>query len=440
MDRVREAALLCVYDTEYNGAYSNMALKKAIRDNKFSHKDASFLTMLVYGTIGRKITLDYIISKYSKIKLKKISKYIMQILRIGMYQIFFTDKIPDSAAADECVKLAKRYGHGASTGFVNGVLRSAARDKKIEYPSDKVKYLSVKYSYPEETAQRWIDAFGYEFAEDIMKAQSEDAEMTLRINRLKSDTGTVSDMLKKNGVNVRKCADSEFFIKTDGFDIVNSELYKKGIITAQDISASLAVSVLAPEKGENVLDICAAPGGKTTLCGEFMENTGHITACDIHPHKIDIIKKNAARMGIDIIDARLSDSTEFKEEFKENFDRVLADVPCSGSGIIKRKPDIKYKPDMEYEMQYKILENAAAYLKRGGFMVYSTCSIEKSENEDIINRFLKEHTDFECEDISGKLPERLRKDTASSGYVTIYPTDGADGFFICGIRKKQRKK
>lgn len=437
MDKIREAALLCIYDVEYNGAYSNMALKKIIRENNFSHKDTAFLTMLVYGVVKSKITLDYIIQKYSKIKIKKMSKYIHQILRLGMYQIFFTDKIPDSAAADECVKLAKRYGHKASSGFVNGVLRSAAREKKFEYPKDKIQYLSVRYSYPLETAERWTKEFGYDFAEKLMQAQSEQAEMMVRVNRLKTNTEDVLKYFSENNIKAEKCALSDLFITTSGFDIGASTLYKDGHITAQDIAAGLVVMVLSPKEGENVLDICSAPGGKTTFCAELMNNKGSITACDIHEHKVEIIKKNAQRTGADIIKAEKSDASVYREDFKEKFDRVIADVPCSGSGIIKRKPDIKYKPDIDYDMQKKILENAAKYLKSGGYIVYSTCSIEKCENEDIIEKFLKENKDFEAVDITKRLPENLRKETAKSGYITLYPNvDKTDGFFICMMRKK----
>lgn len=431
MDKVREAALLCIYEVEYNGAYSNMILKKSI--NRFSGRDAAFLTMLVYGVVKRKLTLDYIIEKYSNIKLKKISKYIMQILRLGIYQIYFCDKIPDSAAADECVKLAKRYGHKASAGFVNGVLRNAAVNKNIEYPEDKAEYLSVKYSYPLNTAKRWIDEFGFEFAEKIMMSQSEEAKVTLRVNRLLSDCTEVINKLSDMGIKAEKCADH--FICTDGFDIADSQLYKDGVITAQDISAAYPVIALSPESGDNILDLCAAPGGKTTLCGELMKNKGSITACDIHSHKLRITEKNAQRMKINIIRTQESDAEVFREDFEEKFDRVLADVPCSGSGIIKRKPDIKYKPESAYDMQYKILENAARYLKRGGRMVYSTCSIEKAENEDITDRFLKENQGYEYEDISDIFPEKLKYNQKSKGYMTIYPTSGSDGFFICAIKK-----
>jgi 16S rRNA (cytosine967-C5)-methyltransferase len=421
---------------EYNGAYSNIALKKAIQANKFSHKDAAFLTMLVYGTVKSKITLDYIIQSYSKIKIKKLSKYVHQILRMGMYQIFFADKIPDSAAVDESVKLAGRYAHKAAAGFVNAVLRNASRDKRIEYPKDKVKFLSVKYSYPEQTAQRWIDNFGYDFAEKIMAAQSLQARMTLRVNRLKTDADFVVDALSKMGVSAEKSDILDFFIKCDGFDMANADIYKNGLVTAQDISSALAACILAPEEGENILDICAAPGGKSMMCAELMGNKGSITACDIHEHKIDIIKKNAERCGIDIINACLSDAEVFCADFEEKFDRVLADVPCSGTGIIKRKPDIKYKTYTDYDIQYRILENAARYVKRGGYLVYSTCSIEKSENEDTVNRFLKEHAEFEEADISDKIPEYFADGAKRGGYITIYPSDEADGFFICKMRKK----
>jgi len=433
MDKIREKALLCIYDIEYNGAYSNMAVKAAAEN--LQHKDSAFLAMLVYGVIKSKITLDYIIQKYSKIKIKKISKYILQILRMGIYQIYFADKIPASAATDECVKLAKRYGHKASAGFVNGLLRAAARNTDVEYPKEnRAEYLSVKYSYPLDMAERWIENFGFEYAEKIMINQSGQPDMFLRVNRLKSNCDEIIKYLKEKNISAEKIW-LDFFVKSGGFNIAVSEIYQNGSVTAQNMASALAVTVLDPKENENILDICAAPGGKTTLCGELMNNRGNITACDIHKHKVDIIKKNVRRMGIDTVNAVVSDALVYRKDFENRFDRVLADVPCSGTGIIKRKPDIKYKEQTDYDMQMRILENASGYVKPGGVLVYSTCSIEKRENEDVIKLFLKNNKNFEIEDIDGYLPEGIK--SGNKGYITLYPgKDGTDGFFMCRMRKK----
>lgn len=436
MANTRETALRVLYEVEKNGAYSNMALKRALAESGYSPQDKAFVTNLVYGTVKRKITLDYVISRYSKVKLKKLSVYILLILRMGVYQIMFTDKIPESAAVNESVKLARRYGHSASAGYVNGVLRSVIRGRdSLEYPKERAEYLSVKYSYPTELVQLWGDDFGYEFAEKLMKSSNDEPPMILRVNTLKTDTEALIKLLCENGINAEKAGHLPYAVKAEGFDVAKNEYYRNGFFTVQDLSAMTAGAALEPFEGCTVVDVCAAPGGKTTHIAQLMNNKGSITAFDIHKHKTELIKKNAERMGIDIINAVCFDSTNIYKPLVGGADRVLCDVPCSGLGIIRRKADIKNNPLPDsglYEMQYKILENAALYLKSGGEIVYSTCTINKRENEDIINKFLDNHKDFETVDISGI----TGRESAVCGYVTYYPTDGMDGFFICRMKKK----
>lgn len=432
MANTREMALLILYEIYQNGAYSNMALKNALAKSEYSPQDKAFITNLVYGTVKRCITLDYVISQFSKIKLKKMSAYILNILRMGIYQIMFTDKIPESAAVNESVKLARRYGHSASAGFVNGVLRSVVRERKnIKYPKDKAEYLSVKYSFDKEIVKLWIEDFGAKFAEDLMRASNAEPQMILRVNTLKISTEELAERLS----NVKISEHLPYALISGGFDVASNEYYKNGYFTVQDLSAMTASAVLEPFEGCTVIDVCAAPGGKTTHLAQLMNNKGSITAFDIHEHKTDIIMKNAQRMGMDIIKAVCFDSTNLCEDLIETADKVLCDVPCSGWGIIRRKPDIKNNslPDDDfYDMQYKILENASKYLKSGGEIVYSTCTINKRENEDIINRFLKNNNNFEMADIS----EITARVDGKKGYVTYYPTEGMDGFFICKMKKK----
>ncbi len=415
----RETALKILYAVEYDGAYPNIALKDALAENKsLSAKDKGLITELVYGIIDKKLTLDYVIGRYSRVKLKKISKYILLILRMGLYQLMFTDKIPESAAVNESVKLAKRYGHGASAGFVNGVLRSFIRGG-VEYPEKGVEYLSVKYSFPIWLCERWVSDFGFEFTEDLLKAFGEDAKITLRPNSMKITAEGLSEKLRENGVEAET---SDGVVICGGFDIASDALYREGFYTPQDKAAMRSAEVLAPRAGETVIDMCAAPGGKTTHMAELMENSGEILAFDIHEHKIRLIEDNAARLGIDIIKASIGDGTVFDPALEGKADKVLCDAPCSGLGVIRRKPDIKWNKQPESdlpELQRKILENGARYLKRGGEIVYSTCTIEKEENEEVIDAFLSENADFE------KLYEK-----------TFYPnTDGTDGFYICKLRK-----
>ena len=413
----RECALKVLYDIEFNGAYSNLALKKALAADT-TPMDKSFITTLVYGVTDKKITLDYIIKKHSKLKLKKISKYILIILRMGIYQLKFMDKIPVSAAVNESVKLAKRYGHGASAGFVNGVLRNAAKTE-IEYPTDKTEYLSVKYSFPIELCKKWINDFGYDFTESMLKAFSEPSHLTLRPNMLKTTTDELLEKLTVSGVKAQITDD---YITADGFDIAHDDLYLGGFYTVQDAAAMAASKVLAPNEGETVIDMCAAPGGKTTHMAEIMQNKGKIYAFDVHEHKIDLIRKNAERLGITIIDAKIGDGQKYNEKYANAADKILCDVPCSGLGIIRRKPEIKYNREKTAELpeiQRAILDNAAKYLKQGGEIVYSTCTIEKEENENVTGGFLTDNPNFE---------EQFEK--------TFYPhIDNTDGFYICKMKR-----
>jgi len=420
----RDAALSALYEIEYNGAYSNMAVKD-ILPRVEDARDKGLVTELVYGVVRRKLTLDYIISKYSKVKINKLSKYVLLILRMGVYQLYFTDKIPESAAVNESVKLAKKYC-GKSSGFVNGILHSVIRGREtLEYPKDKIEYLSVKYSFPEELVELFWDTG---FCEELLEALNGEPETTVRVNTLRDEELETPSL-------VSPLYDKARIIK--GSDIASLEDYKKGRIIPQDIAAMMASVALSPKSGETVVDMCAAPGGKTTHLAELMENKGKIYAFDIHPHKIEIINKNAERMGISIIEASVGDSLKLKDELIGKCDKVLADVPCSGLGIIRRKPDIKWNKDNIESLpkiQYKILENASKYLKVGGELVYSTCTVIKRENEDVINKFLSENKDFEAVKI--KLPEKLNRE--NQGYITLYPNiDGTDGFFIAKVKRKR---
>lgn len=433
MSNAREIAVHILYDTEYKDAYANLVLKETLSKHKdLSQKDKGFITRLVYGTVSRRLTLEYIIEQYSKIKLKKISKYILLILKLGIYQIIYMDKVPNSAAVNESVKLAKRYGHSSSAGFVNGLLHSVIRNG-VKYPDDAIQRAAYEYSYPPALVKKWCDDFGYDFAVELMQTMNEDPEISLRVNSLKASP----EMILKTFSGFSPSPNYKNALTASGFDISGSTPYKDGMIIAQDISAMLASVVLNPKKGEKVLDLCAAPGGKATHMAELMENEGEIIACDIHEHKTELIDKNARRMGIDIIQTVCIDSSVYRPSLDSRFDKVLADVPCSGWGIIKRKPDIKWKnPDMEKlsALSEKILTNAMKYVKIGGELVFSTCTINREENEERLNKLLSENDNFVRADITGLLPEGLAHSTAADGYVTFYPNvDGIDGFFIAKI-------
>ena len=418
----RETALLTLYDIFFKNAYSNLALSSQLAKAGLSRADTALATSLVYGTVSRHFTLEYVIGRYSKIKPKKLDKYIRLILELGLYQLAFTDKIPESAAVNESVKLAKKYGRRGTDGFVNAVLRSFCRDgREIKYPSKSDRsYLSVRYSYSNELAEFFADTFGAGRAESIMDALNGTPPLLLRVNVLKTDAEGLVKLLQERGTPAEVVSGA--LVKTDGFDIRSSDLYRDGYFTAQDLGAYTASVVLDPKSGEAVLDMCAAPGGKTTHIAELMGDDGSVTACDIYDHKVKLIEDAANRLGLRSICARKLDASVPHEEFKGRFDRVLCDVPCSGLGIIRRKPDIKlgsHDFGALIGLQSIILRNAARYLKPGGTLVYSTCTLNPGENGGVTGGFLKENKDFGC-----------------TYEKTFFPDeDGSDGFYICRMEK-----
>lgn len=408
----RLCAAETLYETEFGGAYVNAALKKNLRKLK-DPREKSLCTNIVYGVEDKLITLNYIISAYSKIEIKKISQYVLIILQTGIYQLLFMNKIPQSAAVNESVKLADKFGQKASKGFINAILRNIIRNG-FKYPEEKINYLSVKYSFPLQLCEKWINDFGYEFTEKLMGSFEDPQRTVLRPNILKTNAAELAKMLGSEDIKADISGEA---LITDGFDIENNDLYRKGYFTVQSLAAQKTSEELTPESGETIIDMCAAPGGKTTHIAEIMNNKGKVLAFDIYPQKIEIIKKNAARLGIDIIEASLKDAAVYDESLSASADRVLCDVPCTGHGMIGRKPDIKYaQTDCAAlkKMQKKILANGAAYLKTGGTLIYSTCTIEKEENEDVTGVFLKKHKEF-----------------AKEYEKTFYPhIDKTEGFYI----------
>lgn len=414
MATARQAALMVLYSIEFEGAYSNLALLDGLKNSGLSPEDRGFATSLVYGVVSMKRTLDAVISKYSSVKPKKLSKYVLLILRMGLYQLMFMDRVPPSAAVNESVKLASRYA-GKSRGFVNGVLRSAVRGGfELENVCDRL-------SYPDWLYEKWTAELG-ERAEDLMVALNQPPDMTIRANSLKIKNEELIEKLKNEGAEAREGENGAILVS--GLNVSASKLFNDGFFTVQDSAAQMAAKVLSPKSGERVLDICAAPGGKTTHIAELMGNSGEVLAFDIHEHKIKLIYDAAERLGISIIKARCQDAAEYDEALFESFDRVLADVPCSGLGIIRRKPDIKWNaaPDGGlYEIQERILGCASKYVKQGGVLVYSTCTLNRLENEHRIEEFLKANREFSLEEMK-----------------TFYPdTDKTDGFFIAKLQKNR---
>ena len=417
----RQLALKVLYEVEKNGAYPGIELKKQLSASDLSAVDKGFATEIVYGVLKNRTRLDFIISKYSKQKLKKISDWIINILRMGVYQIIFLDKVPLSAAVNESVKLAKRFGHQASSGFVNGVLRNVGRSGDVEYPNGR-EFYEIYYSHPKWLCNMLFDQYG-EDAKVIIENNNKVPSTTVRVNVLKGVLQDVVKTLEEKGITVEK-TECENILKISGFgDISKLSEYKDGLITPQGLSSYMAASILEPKNGDFIMDLCSAPGGKTTAMAEMSGDGAKIYAFDLFEHKIELIENNCKRLGIKNVVAKAHDGTVFMDDFEGKADKILADVPCSGLGIIRKKPDIKWNKDTTdfdviISVQKKILENANKYLKKGGILVYSTCTLNKNENECVVKEF------------STKNAYKIIK------MQTILPSDNCDGFFICKMIKE----
>lgn len=443
MSNPRNTALNVLMKIEQDNAYSNIALNNAIRENKLSGVDSSFVSALVYGVLERKITLDYIIKQYSKIPLRKIELKTKMILRLGILQLLFMDKIPESAAVNESVNLAKKHKLQKSSGFINGILRSITRsEEKYRLPdkSDKVLYYSVKYSAPQELVKLWINSYGELNTEQLLKSLGGRPKICARVNTIKSDKNSLIAELAKENVKAEEIPFLENAVSlTETGSIERLSAYKSGKLHIQDASSQLCVDFLSPKPREVLLDICSAPGGKSFTAAQYMCDRGKIFACDLYDHKLKLISDGAKRLGIHSIVTLKRDGAS-SDVSLPLADKILCDVPCSGLGILSRKPEIRYKDNLITadlpELQYKILCQSAQYLANGGRLVYSTCTLNPAENNKNARRFLEEHPDFYGVKLS--LPSQIKRAIEENDYeITLMPhTSGTDGFYIAVFGKK----
>lgn len=440
----REIALFVLMDIFAEGAYNNIVLRKTLREhNELNGMQKAFVTELVNGTLRNLIQIDYIIGQFSKTPVKKLKPFILNNLRIGIYQLLYMDKIPNSAVCNEAVKLAKKRGFASLSGFVNGVLRNIARNKEdIEYPNEStesVKYLAVRYSYEEWMIKYWLEDHTYDEVKAMCIANSQPPQLSICVNTLKTDRQKLKEILEVEGMTV-SCdtllPNSLYITKTQ--DLGSSEAFKQGLFHIMDESSMLAVYLLGAKSGDRVIDVCAAPGGKSCAIAENMNNKGIVVAGDCYEHKVKLISENAERLGIDIIEARLRDALNEYDD-NELYDCVLVDAPCSGLGLVKKKPDIKYNKSLEditelAQLQMQIAKKAARLVKKGGYLVYSTCTISKRENLDNVERIKAE---LGLEEVKLELPEGISCDTAEKGYIELLPGKyNTDGFFIALFRRK----
>lgn len=417
-------------------AYSNLALDGVLQSSDVSARDKAFISRLFYGVIERKATLDYIISLYSSKPIQKLDAVILETLRMGIYQLLYMDSVPDNAAVNESVELVKQLGKKSAAPFVNAVLRSFIRDdKKFALPKDRIQKFCVEYSCSADLAKKLIDQYGEDRSSEFLKRSLEPHKLYLRVNNTKIDCDSLVTDFSKNGVSVKNCTLLDNCLEAEPFGSVeNNELFKKGYYHVQDLSSQLCCAALEPKKGEKILDICSAPGGKAFTITEITSDECELYACELHDKRVKLVRNGAERLGLKSIKALQNDAKICNESFPK-FDKILCDVPCSGTGVIRSKPEIKYADLKKFEglpkIQYDILNMASKYLKVGGELVYSTCTVLKEENELVIDRFLKENKDFEG------VPFLTDIGAPFGGYKASIIAESFDceGFFISKIRR-----
>ena len=445
---LREMALEILLEVERNGAYPNVLLKQTLDKYLYMEKqERAFLTRLVEGCVERKLTLDYYLNQVSKTPVNKMKPVIRCIMRMAAYQIFYMDAVPDSAACNEAVKLAQKKGFQTLKGFVNGVLRNLSRQKdEITMPDEEkepVKAFSVKYSVPEWLVHKVIRDYGAENAKAMFESLYENVGATsIRVNNSKISTEECVNLLKKEGVHVERAAYVENALEISGYDsLAFLETFEKGYFQVQDVSSMLVGLAASPKSGDKVMDICAAPGGKSIHVADLLNGTGHVEARDLTDYKVSMIEENIARCGFENISAKRADAWVFEEAAKETADIVIADLPCSGLGVLKKKSDIKYRMsqsqiDELVQLQRAILKNAVTYVKPGGTLVYSTCTIAKEENDMQVDWIL-ENLPLQLVSLRDCLSDKVLENTEREGVLQLLPgREKTDGFFLAKFQKK----
>jgi 16S rRNA (cytosine967-C5)-methyltransferase len=429
MSAERVAAYKALLDIEKKDSYSNLVLNRYTEESGV--KRPAFVRELTYGVLENKMLLDHILGKYVKRGIGSVKKQDLTILRMGVYQISYMDSVPERAAVNESVDLAKRFARGRE-GFVNGVLRSFIRDgadTDVAPPEDEdrdsiISYLSLKYSYEDWIVRLWLDTYGREFTEELLRAGNATAGLTVRVNLSKTDRESLKKGLREKGFEAEDAAQAPTALHVAGEQLLSSESYKKGLFSVQDEASQLAVDILDPQPGDTVIDVCAAPGGKSLAIAERMQGKGRVIARDIYPGRLELVKEEAARLGIDIIETEVRDGETEDLSMKEKADAVLVDAPCSGLGVIRRKPEIKYRKFSRderplTEIQKRILDSSAGYVKPGGRLMYCTCTINENENRKLCEDFLTRHREFEETESRQLFPNK----------------DGTDGFYICQMKR-----
>lgn len=442
----RQAAFNTLLRIEKERSYADILINRELQTGLLSGPDRGLYTELVYGTLRMQGTLDHIIGLFSKTPLPRMERAVVLLLRLGLYQMFFLDRVPVSAAVNETVNLAKQYA-GKATGFINAVLRNADRGRdSISYPdpvNEPAAFLTTRHSHPQWIVKSWLAQLGFAEAAELAAALSAPPPFTIRVNRLKLERDALQTRLQTEAVTAVPC-----HYAPDGLTVTSSvslphlPSFNKGLFSVQDEASQLTALLLAPLPGNSILDLCAAPGGKATYLAEQTGDRCSLVACDRNPRKLALIREATERLGIQSITPALLDATKPLEKLQTGlFDRILVDAPCSGLGVIHRNPEGKWwkvptDPARLAVTQLDLLENAAARLKQGGILVYSTCSTSLEENEQVVDNFLTRHPDFMIEPVSRVLPQVAAMETAQ-GFFRSWPhRHGMDGFFAARLIKR----
>lgn len=438
MGSARETAVLTLAACEKQGAWSDGHLKRAIREQGLDRRDGALCARLCYGVLQNKLLLDWRLGRVCSMGLERLEPKVLCALRVGAYQLLFLDKIPPSAAVNEAVELAKRHSRNPrAAGLVNGVLRALLREDAPEVKGkDELETLSIRYSHPRWLVEEFAGLLGLEGGEALLAADNGQPPTTAQVNGLRTTPEGLSSELREAGAEVQPHPWLEGCLLLTGTgDLERLAPFQRGEFYVQDAASRLAVLAAGPEPGQRVLDCCAAPGGKSFAAAILMENRGELISCDIHPHKIKLLEAGRDRLGLSVITPTLQNAAQRREDWAEGFDVVLTDVPCSGLGIIRKKPDIRYKDPEPLKglprVQRSILDNCAQYVRPGGVLLYSTCTLLKRENDAVVDGFLGDHPDFAPE------PFVLPHLGEQPGRITFWPhIHGTDGFFAAKLRRK----
>lgn len=442
----RELILGILMEITQHDMYSHLAIRSVLEKYQYLDKqERAFITRVSEGTLERMIELDYIIHQFSKVPVNKMKPVIRNILRMSVYQLKYMDSVPDSAVCNEAVKLAQRKGFQNLKGFVNGILRSISRElDSVVYPSEEkepLRSLSVRYSMPEWILKKWEKTYGKETLLKMLEGFSEKRGTSIRVNLAKTSPEALTEALEKQGITVTPSPYLSYALEIGGYDYLSGiPEFQQGLFQVQDLSSMLVTEAAALEEGAYCLDICAAPGGKSLHLADKLQGTGHVEARDLTPYKVGLIEENMERTGVKNMSAVQQDACVFDAASVEKADVLLADLPCSGLGVLGKKTDIKYKMTEEkqrelVQLQRTMLEAASSYVKKGGTLIYSTCTIHQAENEENMRWFL-EHFPYRLVSLDGCLPENLHSETTKEGYLQVLPgIHRADGFFIAKFER-----